>query len=105
MAAAISLKGAKTKGKEVAKSHEPTPQRARTLACCEKRRAEKISGTRHEGHDVGGGRRSQSRKRSRLINTDIEVGYQLMWAAIGSENRDFLFGTIDSLAMAAHDGR
>ena len=34
-------------------------------------------------------------------HTDTEIGYQLISEAIGSENRDFLFGTIDSLAMAA----
>ena len=55
------------------------------------------------GSHGGGGR--QSHAKIEIDHADFDAGSKLLSEAIGSENRDFLLGTIDSLAMAARSGR
>ena len=101
MAAVIPLKA--SKGKEVAKPYEPTAREAATLASHEKRKAKTIPspGMKVTMSEEDG----KTSAKIEIDHPDFDVGSNLLSEAIGSENRDFLLGTIDSLAMVARNGR
>ena len=97
MARAIAPKGPKPrKGKEVAKPYEPTAREAATLARHEKRKAKTIPspGMKVTMSEEDGKRSAKLE----IDHPDFDTGFNLLSEAIGSENRDFLHGTIDSLA-------
>jgi hypothetical protein len=103
MAAVIPLKNSKAReGKEVAKPYEPTAREAEALAVYEKRKAKQIPapGMKVAMSEQDG----TTHAKIEVDHADIDVGYNLLSGAIGSENRDFLIGTIDSLAMVARNG-
>jgi hypothetical protein len=92
----------KRSGKPLAKPYEPTKREAEVVAAYEMSMCRKIPapGMKVSMLDEGGKRIA----RLEVNHADPEIGYRLLSEAVGSENRDFLIGTLDSLAMAAQTG-
>ena len=100
MAAVIPLRACKRKE---ATPYEPTAREAEVLASFERRKAKNIPapGMKVAMAEVDG----TTHAKIEIDHADFDVGSNLLSEAIGSENRDFLLGTIDSLAMVARSGR
>jgi hypothetical protein len=101
MAAVIPLKA--RKGKEVVKPYDPTAREAEALASYERRQAKKTPApgmkvTMSEDED------GQLAARIEVNHPDTETGYKLLSEALGTNDQDFLNGTLKSLSMAAHVG-
>jgi hypothetical protein len=92
-----------TKGAQVSKPYEPTEREAKALAAYERTVANRIPAPSmkvkmldEDGKNVA---------RIEVDHTDALIGYKLLSEAVGSENLDFLCGTLDSLAMVAQTGK
>ncbi|HEV2901374.1 MAG TPA: hypothetical protein VGX71_26740 [Pseudaminobacter sp.] len=101
MADKVKPRGKKS-GRALAKPYEPTKREAEVLAAYERSVCSKIPapGMKVSMLDEDG----QRVARLEVDHADPEIGYRLLSEAVGSENRDFLIGTVDSLAMAAQTG-
>jgi hypothetical protein len=100
MAAVVPLKA--RKGVEVAKPYEPTAREAESLASFEMRKAKRkpTPGMKVTMSDEDG----QRSVNIEVNHPDLETGYRLMSESLGTDDRDFLVGTLKSLTMAAQNG-
>jgi hypothetical protein len=88
---------------EVAKPYEPTACEAQALASYESRQTKKkpapgltITTTEEVERSVVD---------IKIDHPDVEVGYRLVAESLGTGDRDFVVGTLDSLALVARTGK
>jgi hypothetical protein len=87
---------------EIAKSYEPTAREAEVLASFKERKAKKkpAPGMKVTVSETDGQRSANIE----VDHPDIETGFMLLAESIGTDDRDFLVGTLKSLTMAAQNG-
>jgi hypothetical protein len=104
MAAVIPLKEARApKSKEVSKPYEPTAREAEVLASYESRQAKKkpAPGVKVTMSEVD----ATAHAKIEVDHPDIDVGYRLLSESIGTDDRNFVIGTLNSLGMAAQEAK